>query len=132
MHARHSSYSLSSPTIITTPTTLVEKRFQQHQNASTPTLQPPLYMLSDSMRPQSTSNISSRSEPPLSSTDALLIADTFRQRMRKPEWQKEEEETKRRELSELLLKHELEAEGTLMKKVGKRAHLLANTYQDEK
>lgn len=108
-----------------------------------------IYMLGDGARPQSTasfSNISSRSEPPLTSTDALLIADTFRQRMRKPEWQqqqlqkkdneqegeeKEEEEEKRRQLSEQLLKKELEAEGTLMKKVGKRAHLLAATYQQQ-
>jgi hypothetical protein len=94
-------------------------------------------------RPCSTasfSNISSRSEPPLTSTDALLIADTFRQRMRCPEWQQQQmqiqatdgdEEEKRRQLSEDLLKKELEAEGTLMKKVGKRAHLLATTYQNE-
>lgn len=106
-----------------------------------------MYMLGDGARPQSTasfSNISSRSEPPLTSTDALLIADTFRQRMRRPEWQQQqqqqlqkkedeeaEEEDKRRQLSEQLLKKELEAEGTLMKKVGKRAHLLAATYQQQ-
>lgn len=108
-----------------------------------------IYMLGSDARPQSTtsfSNISSRSEPPLTSTDALLIADTFRQRMRRPEWQQqqlqkknneqegkkeEEEENKRRQLSEQLLKKELEAEGTLMKKVGKRAHLLAATYQQQ-
>ncbi|EPB83304.1 hypothetical protein HMPREF1544_09950 [Mucor circinelloides 1006PhL] len=105
-----------------------------------------IYMLGDGARPQSTasfSNISSRSEPPLTSTDALLIADTFRQRMRRPEWQQQqqqlqkkedeeaEEEDKRRQLSEQLLKKELEAEGTLMKKVGKRAHLLAATYQQQ-
>lgn len=106
-----------------------------------------IYMLGGDARPQSTtsfSNISSRSEPPLTSTDALLIADTFRQRMRRPEWQQqqlqkkdneqeegEEEENKRRKLSEQLLKKELEAEGTLMKKVGKRAHLLAATYQQQ-
>lgn len=75
----------------------------------------PPYMLDDAARPQSTasfSNVSSRSEPPLTSTDALLIADTFRQRMRRPEW---------------LLKTELEAEGTPMKKVGKQVqHLLEN------
>ncbi|KAG0168912.1 hypothetical protein DFQ30_004168 [Apophysomyces sp. BC1015] len=98
------------------------------------------------IRPQSTascSNISSRSEPPLTSTDALLIADTFRQRMRRPEWQhqqqqgegeedeqydgetleeedtvskRKKEEEKRRQLSEELLKKELAAEGTSMKK----------------
>ncbi|KAI8638600.1 hypothetical protein BD408DRAFT_393766 [Parasitella parasitica] len=104
-----------------------------------------IYMLGDDARPQSTtsfSNISSRSEPPLTSTDALLIADTFRQRMRRPEWQQQqqksndandadEEEEKRRYISEQLLKKELEAEGTLMKKVGKRAHLLAATYQKQ-
>lgn len=105
-----------------------------------------IYMLGDGARPQSTasfSNISSRSEPPLTSTDALLIADTFRQRMRRPEWQQQqqqlqkkedeeaEEEDKRRQLSDQLLKKELEAEGTLMKKVGKRAHLLAATYQQQ-
>jgi hypothetical protein len=108
-----------------------------------------IYMLGSDARPQSItsfSNISSRSEPPLTSTDALLIADTFRQRMRRPEWQQqqlqkknneqegkkeEEEENKRRQLSEQLLKKELEAEGTLMKKVGKRAHLLAATYQQQ-
>lgn len=102
-----------------------------------------VYMLGDSdNRPQSTasfSNISSRSEPPLTSTDALLIADTFRQRMRRPDWQQqqqkqqseEEEEDQRRQLSEDLLKKELEAEGTLMKKVGKRAHLLPATYQKD-
>lgn len=102
-----------------------------------------VYMMggADSNRPQSTasfSNISSRSEPPLTSTDALLIADTFRQKMRRPDWikqqqpesqeSKEQEEDKRRQLSEALLKTELEAEGTLMKKVGKRAHLLPATY----
>ncbi|KAF7729328.1 hypothetical protein EC973_004584 [Apophysomyces ossiformis] len=102
------------------------------------------------IRPQSTascSNISCRSEPPLSSTDALLIADTFRQRMRRPEWQQQQsegenetyeeddveesnavvkrkkEEEKRRQLSEELLKKELAAEGTSMKKVGKRVNL---------
>ncbi|KAG2234265.1 hypothetical protein INT48_002855, partial [Thamnidium elegans] len=106
-----------------------------------------VYMLgrSDNNRPQSTtsfSNISSRSEPPLTSTDALLIADTFRQRMRRPEWKQQQqqnksteeielEEDQRRQLSEDLLKKELEAEGTLMKKVGKRAHLLAATYQKD-
>lgn len=105
-----------------------------------------VYMLgrSDDNRQSTTSfsNISSRSEPPLTSTDALLIADTFRQRMRRPEWQQkqqqnqspeevEEEEDQRRQLSEDLLKKELEAEGTLMKKVGKRAHLLAATYQKD-
>ncbi|ORZ25453.1 hypothetical protein BCR42DRAFT_400206 [Absidia repens] len=110
---------------------------------------------------QSMSNISSRSDPPLTSTDALLIADTFRQRMRRPEWphcstivkssssisneqteaeandaeaerkkKEEDEEIKRRIASELLLKKELEAEGTLMKKVGKRAHLLSTIQQD--
>jgi hypothetical protein len=69
-------------------------------------------MLNGAARPESTtsfSNISSRSEPPLTSTDALLIADTFRQRMRRPEWQQDQ-----------LLKNELEAEGTCMKKVAKR------------
>lgn len=106
-----------------------------------------VYMMggADNNRPQSTasfSNVSSRSEPPLTSTDALLIADTFRQKMRRPDWIKqqqaqsqedkdEEEEDKRRQLSETLLKTELEAEGTLMKKVGKRAHLLPATYQKQ-
>jgi hypothetical protein len=101
---------------------------------------------------QSMTNLSSRSDPPLTSTDALLIADTFRQRMRRPEWphcsdivqpsssssksaecenkEDEEEELKRRLASELLLKNELEAEGTLMKKVGKRAHLLSTIQYD--
>ncbi|KAI8981446.1 hypothetical protein BDB01DRAFT_744468, partial [Pilobolus umbonatus] len=96
-----------------------------------------IYMTkTESTRPHSTasfSNMSSRSDPPLSSTDALLIADTFRQKMRRPEWQQNadsqktesraeeerEEEEKRRQLSEELLKTELEAEGTLMKKVAK-------------
>jgi hypothetical protein len=84
---------------------------------------------SNNLTTESFSNISSRSEPPLTSTDALLIADTFRQRMRRPDWQ--DENTKRRQLSEELLKTELEAEGTLMKKVGKRAHLLPATYQKD-
>ncbi|SAM00233.1 hypothetical protein [Absidia glauca] len=101
---------------------------------------------------QSMTNLSSRSDPPLTSTDALLIADTFRQRMRRPEWphcndivqpsssssksaeceniEDEDEELKRRLASELLLKNELEAEGTLMKKVGKRAHLLSTIQYD--
>ncbi|ORX62728.1 hypothetical protein DM01DRAFT_1403180 [Hesseltinella vesiculosa] len=90
---------------------------------------------------QSVSNISCRSDPPLTSNDALLIADTFRQRMRRPEWPHchdivqpladpplvtdQEEEQQRRLASELLLKKELEAEGTLMKQVGKRPHLLS-------
>ncbi|KAI7907967.1 uncharacterized protein BX663DRAFT_492583 [Cokeromyces recurvatus] len=90
-------------------------------------------------------NASSRSEPPISSSDAILIADTFRQRMRRPEWQQQKqlnqeqedederveddnEESKRRELSDQLLKIELEAEGASMKNVGKRAHLLDALY----
>ncbi|KAI9255254.1 hypothetical protein BDA99DRAFT_540166 [Phascolomyces articulosus] len=99
------------------------------------------------IRPQSVascSNISTPSTdmPPISSADALMIADTFRQRMRRPEWQQQQqhhqqqqqqqqqkqehnEESKRRQLSEELLKKELAAEGTLMKKVGKRAQLLS-------
>ncbi|RCH91783.1 hypothetical protein CU097_007166 [Rhizopus azygosporus] len=94
----------------------------------------PLY----EMRPHSSVSLYSK-EPLLSSTDALMIADTFRQRMRCPEWQQlqlqrqsvseeeqDREEERRRQLGEELLKKELEAEGTLMKKVGKR---LANTYQ---
>ncbi|KAI8098587.1 uncharacterized protein BX664DRAFT_381282 [Halteromyces radiatus] len=101
---------------------------------------------------QSMSNLSSRSDPPLTSTDALLIADTFRQRMRRPEWphcsnivqpsqeeqeqentdnwKEDDDEIQRRLASELLLKKELEAEGTLMKKVGKRAHLLSTIEYD--
>ncbi|KAI8376120.1 uncharacterized protein BYT42DRAFT_375570 [Radiomyces spectabilis] len=105
------------------------------------------------IRPQSAiscSNVSNRSDPPLTSTDALLIADTFRQRMRRPEWQQaqdpahskeflseedarqkqeeQEEEERRKKLSQELLKKELAAEGTLMKKVGKRANLSAIIY----
>lgn len=87
---------------------------------------------------------SSNINPPLTSTDALMIADTFRQRMRQPEWQNmtdqsknkaerevedEDDELRRRQLSEELLKKELAAEGTLMKKVGKRAHLFT-TFAD--
>ena len=98
------------------------------------------YLPSDNMliRPQSVasySNISTPSNdtPPISSADALMIADTFRQRMRRPKWQQQQqqqspkydEESKRRQLSEELLKKELAAEGTLMKKVGKQAHLLS-------
>lgn len=86
------------------------------------------------LRPQSTSNISSRSDgPPLTSNDALMLADSFRQQMRQPDWQRQEQtqleddsEQRRRTLSEELLKKELAAEGTLMKKVGKRAHLLSS------
>lgn len=135
---------------LTAPTTPVQPNNRQSFGfMSVPSL--PLvedhsvYMLGDSEnRPQSTasfSNISSRSEPPLTSTDALLIADTFRQRMRRPDWQqqqkqqspedKEKEEDQRRQLSEDLLKKELEAEGTLMKKVGKRAHLLPASYRKD-
>ncbi|CAO3587673.1 unnamed protein product [Absidia cylindrospora] len=110
---------------------------------------------------QSISNLSNRSDPPLTSTDAILIADTFRQRMRRPNWphcsnivqeqqssliesgtckdgdevdntrKEEEEENKRQLASERLLKNELEAEGTLMKKVGKRAHLLSTIEYDK-
>ncbi|KAI7847784.1 hypothetical protein BDC45DRAFT_562090 [Circinella umbellata] len=98
------------------------------------------YLPPDSMiiQPQSVascSNISTPSTdtPPISSADALMIADKFRQHMRRPEWQqhqqqqmqKDDEESKRRQLSEELLKKELAAEGTLMKKVGKRAQLLS-------
>ena len=100
------------------------------------------YLPPDNMiiRPQSVvscSNVSTPSNdtPPISSADALMIADTFRQRMRRPEWQQQQqqqqqkqehdEESKRRQLSEELLKKELAAEGTLMKKVGKQAHLLS-------
>lgn len=96
------------------------------------------------VRPQSMSNISTRSDaatPPITSTDALMIADTFRQRMRRPDWQQQTQqqenededkawESRRRQLSEELLKKELAAEGTLMKKVGKRAHLIS-TLVDE-
>lgn len=135
---------------LTAPTTPVQPNNRQSFGfMSVPSL--PLmedhsvYILGDSEnRPQSTasfSNISSRSEPPLTSTDALLIADTFRQRMRRPEWQQqqkqqsqediENEEDQRRQLSEDLLKKELEAEGTLMKKVGKRAHLLPASYRKD-
>ncbi|KAI9300045.1 hypothetical protein BJ944DRAFT_291965 [Cunninghamella echinulata] len=104
---------------------------------------------------QSMSNLSCRSDPLLTSTDALLIADTFRQRMRRPEWPhcstivqqqqqeqqqddennnnhkwSEDDEAQRRLASELLLKKELEAEGTLMKKVGKRANVLSVIQTD--
>ncbi|CAO3615329.1 unnamed protein product [Cunninghamella echinulata] len=114
----------------------------------------------DNMHPppptlQSMSNLSCRSDPLLTSTDALLIADTFRQRMRRPEWPhcstivqqqqeqqqddennnnnhkwSEDDEAQRRLASELLLKKELEAEGTLMKKVGKRANVLSVIQMD--
>ncbi|KAI8890064.1 hypothetical protein K501DRAFT_169767, partial [Backusella circina FSU 941] len=100
---------------------------------STPSLpMDEVYGAPPNLRPQSAvsiSNASSRSEPPLTSTDALLIADTFRQRMRRPEWQSlkpEEVEQLQRQQSDDLLKKELEAEGTLMKKVGKSAIFLAN------
>ncbi|CDH51105.1 predicted protein [Lichtheimia corymbifera JMRC:FSU:9682] len=97
------------------------------------------------VRPQSCSNISTRSDaatPPITSTDALMIADTFRQRMRRPDWQQQTQqqehededeawESKRRQLSEELLKKELAAEGTLMKKVGKRANLLSTLVDEE-
>lgn len=59
-----------------------------------------------------------------------MIADTFRQRMRRPEWHGnpfadvDEEEARRCHLSQELMKKELAEEGTLMKKVGKHAHLL--------
>ncbi|ORZ16611.1 hypothetical protein BCR42DRAFT_39454 [Absidia repens] len=126
---------------------------RQHTNMSSVTPPPPTL--------QSISNLSSRSEPPLTSTDAILIADTFRQRMRRPNWphcsnivqeqhssimeptackdgdedyntrKEEDEENKRQLASERLLKNELEAEGTLMKKVGKRAHLLSTIQYDE-
>ena len=93
------------------------------------------------IRPQSTvscSNISTRSSdiPPISSAEALMIADTFRQRMRRPDWhpppppQEHDENNKRRQLSEELLVQELAAEGTLMKKVGKRAQLLGALATD--
>ncbi|CEG77723.1 hypothetical protein RMATCC62417_12423 [Rhizopus microsporus] len=47
------------------------------------------------------------------------------QRQSVSEEEQDREEERRRQLGEELLKKELEAEGTLMKKVGKR---LANTY----
>ncbi|ORY93408.1 hypothetical protein BCR43DRAFT_517641 [Syncephalastrum racemosum] len=92
------------------------------------------------LRPQSTSNISSRSEgPPLTSNEAIMLADSFRQQMRQPDWQRQpqaqledDSEQRRRTLSEELLKKELAAEGTLMKKVGKRAHMLSSIqFQDQ-
>jgi hypothetical protein len=119
--------------------TVDNKSYQNQFARSTPSLANNRMYLQNGDRPHSTasfSNISSRSEPPLTSTEALLIADTFRQHMRRPEWQQqhrkkpgneEDEEMKRRQLSQELLKNELKAEGTLMKKVGKRAHLLAAT-----
>lgn len=71
----------------------------------------------------------------LSSTDALMIADTFRQFMRKPEWNEEMElkaqqqkEQKRAGGSELegrktigdeLLVHQLKKEGTQVKEINK-------------
>ncbi|KAI8338612.1 hypothetical protein BC941DRAFT_469719 [Chlamydoabsidia padenii] len=92
-----------------------------------------------SSRPTAIQSMSNLSTPPLTSTDALLIADTFRQRMRRPEWPlhgrapsslsssdssstiddgKENGERIRRLASEQILKIELEAEGTLLKKMG--------------
>lgn len=69
----------------------------------------------------------------LSSTDALMIADTFRQFMRKPEWneemelnaqqQKEEkggsEEEERKRLGDELLVRQLKKEGTQVKEINK-------------
>jgi hypothetical protein len=137
------------PVVASDQAAVIDKNYLNPFAHSTPSLPNNKMYLQSGNRPQSTtsfSNISSRSEPPLTSTEALLIADTFRQRMRRPEWQQQqkrkpendqedEEEMKRRQLSQELLKNELEAEGTLMKKVGKRAHLLAaattttTTYQ---
>ncbi|KAL0086106.1 hypothetical protein F4703DRAFT_1853940 [Phycomyces blakesleeanus] len=77
----------------------------------------------------------------LSSTDALLIADTFRQFMRKPEWNEhteddlelqekaqDAEEEKKRLGNQLLLRH-LENEGTSVHTVEKRP-ALKNDNQD--
>ncbi|KAI9018689.1 hypothetical protein CLU79DRAFT_836969 [Phycomyces nitens] len=78
----------------------------------------------------------------LSSTDALLIADTFRQFMRKPEWSEhaeedlelhekaqDAEEDKKRLGNQLLLRH-LENEGTSVHTVEKRPALKNNDDQD--
>ncbi|KAG0763424.1 hypothetical protein G6F57_006246 [Rhizopus arrhizus] len=73
------------------------------------------------------STVSLCKEPLLTSTDALLIADTFRQKMRCPEWYQQEEE-RRRQKGKELLKKELEAEGTLVKKVGKSLLNDSNTH----
>lgn len=73
------------------------------------------------------STVSLSKEPLLTSTDALLIADTFRQKMRCPEWYQQEEE-RRRQKGKELLKKELEAEGTLVKKVGKSLLNDSNTH----
>ncbi|CAO3617881.1 unnamed protein product [Cunninghamella blakesleeana] len=124
-------------------------KYDRHTNYSAST-QDITYMHPPPPTLQSMSNLSCRSDPLLSSTDALLIADTFRQRMRRPEWphcntilqqnqseeeennnnNKEDDEAQRRLASELLLKKELEAEGTLMKKVGKRANVLSVIQAD--
>lgn len=56
-------------------------------------------------------------EPFLTSNDAHILANAFRETMRCPEWQTEQD---RRRAGDALLKKELEIEGTLMKKVGKK------------
>lgn len=101
---------------------------------------PPHLTLSSS-RPATFQSMSNLSAPPLSSTDAHLIADTFRQQMRRPKWSENgptqssstlssssssstingeggAEERMRRLASEQLLKLELEAEGTTVKRMG--------------
>ncbi|KAI8994585.1 hypothetical protein BDB01DRAFT_198737 [Pilobolus umbonatus] len=63
----------------------------------------------------------------LSSTDAILIADTFRQFMRKPEWKEEnesnsnktEEDDSRKKLGDELLQKQLKKEGTQVQSVDK-------------
>ncbi|RUS14005.1 hypothetical protein BC937DRAFT_94485 [Endogone sp. FLAS-F59071] len=72
----------------------------------------------------------------LTSNDAMLIADTFRQFMRKPDWQEQElndlsspstsgndedEEERRRRLGDELLRKELAEEGTPMQRVQRKA-----------
>ncbi|RCH80553.1 hypothetical protein CU098_000391, partial [Rhizopus stolonifer] len=111
-----STLSNSRPISISTPSPTSSDTLNSTASSSMfPEDRPPVLQtlpIESLPRPQSNASMS---EPPFTSTDAILIADTFRQ---------QDEEEKRRQLSEELLKKELEAEGTLMKKVGsKRAHL---------
>lgn len=94
--------------------------FEKHQGAKVGPQDP-----EDSNFP---AGILSKSIPPaapgvLSTTDARLIAEIFRRKMRKPEWGEGEDimdEDERRETGERLLREELAEEGTDLKSVSQK------------
>lgn len=70
--------------------------------------------------------LNSRNQPKITSSDAMILADSFRNTLGRPtDWnlsglgQEEEEELKRRKLGETLLQRQLEEDGTSVKHAGR-------------